>query len=83
MGKHGRRASIPVWARVPAIIALVLAGVLVSAMLLSARRDSGGGRQEPHHLTQFTDRVHGTGGSHSSSGRVDHGGNHGTATTSR
>jgi hypothetical protein len=44
-------ARIPFWVRVPGIIALVLAGVLITTMLL----DAGGG-----------DGAHGSGGGHGS-----------------
>jgi hypothetical protein len=43
--------KIPIWVRVPAIIALVLVGVLITTMLLDAGGGAGG---------------HGTGGGHGS-----------------
>lgn len=36
LAKHGLRTGIPIWVRVPGIIALVLVGVLVGTMLLGA-----------------------------------------------
>jgi hypothetical protein len=42
MAKRGWRTRIPIWVRVPGIIALVLVGVLASTMLLGAVRDGGG-----------------------------------------
>jgi hypothetical protein len=42
MADRGLTASIPIWVRVPGIIALVLVGVVVSSMLLGV--SSSGGR---------------------------------------
>jgi hypothetical protein len=51
MANRGLMARIPIWVRVPGIIALVLVGVLISTMLLGAWGDGDG---------------HGSGGSHGS-----------------
>lgn len=44
MTKRGLIARIPIWVRVPGVIALVLAGIVISAMLLDT---SGGGHGRP------------------------------------
>lgn len=48
MGSRGWTAGIPVGARVPGIIALVLVGVLAGTMLLSAIDVTGSGGMENH-----------------------------------
>jgi len=60
MARRGLTASIPIWVRVPGIIALVLVGVLVSAMLLNAARD-GGGHGRAGDTTQTDGGGHGAG----------------------
>lgn len=82
MAKRGWTTRIPIWVRVPGIIALVLVGVLVSTMLLTALRDGGGhGRVADH--TQTNGGGHSS-GSHGPGGGGGHsGGGHGTATTGR
>jgi hypothetical protein len=78
MQKRGLVARVPVWVRVPGIIALVLAGVLLSSMLLNAARDGGDGRTGDH--TRMDGRGnHGSGGgNHGSGGTGGHGsGTHG------
>jgi hypothetical protein len=73
MQKRGLVARIPIWVRVPGIVALVLAGVLLSSMLLNAARDGGGdGRTGDH--TQMD------GGGNHGSGRT---GGHGSGTHGR
>jgi hypothetical protein len=69
MAKRGWTTSIPIWVRVPGIIALVLVGVLVSTMLLGAARD-GGGHGRAGDQTQMNRGGHGAGGggSHGSGG---------------
>jgi hypothetical protein len=81
MAKRGWMARIPLWVRVPGIIALVLVGVLVSALLLTAARDGGGHGSAGQH-TQTSGGGHGAGG-HGSGRGGGHGGGHGTATTGR
>jgi hypothetical protein len=81
MAKGGWMTRIPVWVRVPGIIALVLVGVLVSTMLLTASRGGGGHGPGGDH-TQTSGGGHG-GGSHGSGGGGHGGGGHGTATTGR
>ncbi|MDQ3780885.1 MAG: hypothetical protein M3354_10120 [Chloroflexota bacterium] len=43
MANRRLTTGIPIWVRVPGIIALVLVGILISTMLLGADRGSGGG----------------------------------------
>ncbi len=79
MARRGLTTRIPIWVRVPGIIALVLAGVLLSTMLLGAAGDSGGHRRSGDQ-TQMDGGVHGAGdgGSHSSGNSGSHGaGTHG------
>lgn len=59
MAKRGWTTRIPIWVRVPGIIALVLVGVLVSSMLLNAARDGGG--QPSGDQTQLHGGGHGGG----------------------
>jgi hypothetical protein len=44
MGSRGLTTSMPIWVRVPGIIALILVGVLASAMLVGATGLAGNGR---------------------------------------
>lgn len=81
MARRGWMTRIPIWVRVPGIIALVLVGVLVSTMLLGAARDGGGHGGAGDH-TQTSGGGH-AGGSHGSGGGGGHGGGHGAATTGR
>jgi len=81
MGRRGWMARIPIWVRVPGIIALVLAGVLVGTMLLTVSRDGGGHGGAGGH-TQTSGSGH-TGASHGSGGGGGHGAGHGTTTTGR
>lgn len=63
MAKRGWITRIPIWVRVPGIIALVLVGVLISTMLLNVARD-GGGQRPSGDQTQLHgggDGGHGTG----------------------
>jgi hypothetical protein len=70
---------LPVWVRVPAIIALVLVGVLVGTILLDAAGVGDGGRSGGGHgagdETQMTEH---TGGGDHGRGDGDHGADHGT-----
>jgi hypothetical protein len=61
MATRGWGTRIPIWVRVPGIIALVLLGVLISAMLLIAARD-GGGERPAGDQTQLHGGGHGGGG---------------------
>jgi hypothetical protein len=79
MTRRGWMGRIPIWVRVPGIITLVLAGVLVSTMLLTATRDGGGHGGAGGH-TQTSGSGH-TGASHGSGGGGGHGTGHGAATT--
>jgi hypothetical protein len=42
MANRGWMTRMPIWVRVPGIIALVLVGVLIGTMLLSTGGDGGG-----------------------------------------
>lgn len=69
---------IPIWVRVPGIIALVLVGMLLSTMLLGAAGDGGGhGRSSDN--TQMNSGGHssGNGGDHGSGGGGHPAGTHG------
>jgi len=84
MARRGWMTRIPIWVRVPGIIALVLVGGLVSTMLLTASRDGGGHGPAGDH-TQTSGGGHGS-GSHGSGGAGNGGhggGGHGTATAGR
>ena len=72
MAKRGLAARIPIWLRVPGIIALVLVGVVISTVLLNGARDGGGhGRLGDH--TQMDAGGHGSGGGgHGSGGGGGH-----------
>jgi hypothetical protein len=78
MAKRGWTARIPIWVRVPGIIALVLVGVLVSTMVLGAARGSGGHGSSDQ--TRMNGGGHGPGdaGNHGAGG-----GGHGTGTHGR
>jgi hypothetical protein len=76
MAMRGWIGRIPIWVRVPGIIALVLVGVLVSTMLLTVSRDGGGHGSAGDH-TQTSAGGHGSGG-HGSGG-----GGHSTGTAGR
>jgi hypothetical protein len=80
MAKRGWKARIPIWVRVPGIIALVLVGVLLSTMLWGAARD-GGGHGRAGDQTRMDGGGHGAGGggSHGAGG----GGGHGAGTHAR
>jgi hypothetical protein len=84
MAMRGWIGRIPIWVRVPGIIALVLVGVLVSTMLLTVSRDDGGHGSTGDH-TQTSGGGHGSGGHGSGGGgNSGHGGGgHGTATAGR
>jgi hypothetical protein len=69
MAGPGLVTRIPLWVRVPGIVALVLAGVLVSALLLNAARDGSG-----HHAGNQTR----TDGSGHGAGHDSRGGGHGS-----
>jgi hypothetical protein len=74
MAKRGLTASIPIWVRVPGIIALVLVGVLVSAMLLNAARDGGGhGAGDGAGHGRSGDTTHTDGGGHGAGDGAGHG----------
>jgi hypothetical protein len=60
MAKRGWTTRIPIWVRVPGIIALVLVGVLVSTMLLNVARD-GSGQRPSGDQTQLHGGGHGGG----------------------
>ncbi|MQA03862.1 MAG: hypothetical protein GEV07_14450 [Streptosporangiales bacterium] len=69
MAQRGSTAGIPIWVRVPGIIALVLVAVVVSAMLvgtLGVGGGSGPGRHGPSGgdtpATSVTDPADGDGG---------------------
>jgi hypothetical protein len=76
MAKRGLASRIPVWVRVPGVIALVLAGVLLGAVLLNAARDGGGHGRPGEHTQMDRDGHTSSGGGH---GAGD-GGGHGPAT---
>jgi hypothetical protein len=79
MAKRGWRSRIPIWVRVPGIIALVLVGVLLSTMVLGAARGDGG------HGATDQPRVNGGGHRAGDAGRhgAGGGGGHGTGTHRR
>jgi hypothetical protein len=76
MANRGLTTRIPIWVRVPAIIALVLVGVLLSTMLLDAVGGDGGrGSGDETEMTQHTGGGdHGGGGHGSGSGHGSGGG---------
>ncbi|HEV2779732.1 MAG TPA: hypothetical protein VGX25_10055 [Actinophytocola sp.] len=49
------KTAIPIWVRVPGVIALVLVGVVVSAMLLGAAGVGGGAGPDKHAPVQRHD----------------------------
>ena len=55
MANRGFISRIPIWVRVPGIIALVLIGVLISTMLLDLESGFGGGHGSGGE-TEMTDR---------------------------
>ncbi len=63
MAEGGWKARIPIWIRVPGLIALVLVGVFVSAALLSGIGDSGG-HSGANHTMNAGPHGSGDGGSH-------------------
>jgi hypothetical protein len=72
MANRGMTTSVPIWVRVPVIIALVLVGVLISPMLLDAAgvasRSGGGGMESEMN-----------GGGHGASNEMEmNGGDHGS-----
>lgn len=67
---RGLVARIPLWLRVCAIIALVLAGVLVSTTLLDT---AGAGHQSPASDTEMDSRDHSPGGGHGPGGQTQRG----------
>jgi hypothetical protein len=83
MAKRGLVARVPIWVRVPGIVALVLAGVLLSSMLLNAARDGGGDGRSGGHTQMDGGSNHGTGASdHGSGGTGGHGSGDGAGHTS-
>jgi hypothetical protein len=73
MANRGLMLRIPIWVRVPGIIALVLAGVLGSTMLLGAGGDGSGhgsggqgGEHDPGGGMEMRDPNGGQGGAHDS-----------------
>jgi hypothetical protein len=83
MAIRGLMTRIPIWVRVPGIIALVLVGVLISTMLLGGGGDDGGHGSGDE--TDMRDRNGGQGRGHGSSSETemrDHnggqGGDHGS-----
>lgn len=74
MAKRGLTDRIPIWARVPGIIAVVLVAVLISPLLLDAvgvaSRSGGGGDHGPGEETEIDD---GHGDRNGERGGGDHG----------
>jgi hypothetical protein len=67
MANSGLTTRIPIWVRVPAIIALVLVGVIIGTTLLGAWADGGGhgsrdGRHGAGDGRQMRDHTGGGGG---------------------
>jgi hypothetical protein len=69
---RGLVARIPLWLRVCAIIALVLAGVLISTTLLDTV-GTGGGHQPPAGDTEMDGRDHDPGSGHGPGGQTQRG----------
>lgn len=62
MANRGSTACIPIWVRVPAIIALILVAVIISTMLLGAENAGGGhGSGDQAEMTDHTGGEHGSG----------------------
>lgn len=63
---------IPIWVRVPGIIALVLVGVLVGTMLLGAAGDGGGHGAGDNPQMNSGSHSSGNGGGHGADGGGGH-----------
>jgi hypothetical protein len=80
MARRGLTAGIPIWVRVPGIIALVLVGVLVSTMLLGAAGDDGGHGAGDQMETNGAGHGAGNSGGHGAGDKTQtNGGGHGRA----